>query len=87
MGEEMKTEFKNLKYVSCHVDKNEDGTFCVFNIFEDDNGRVVEQKYPRVSINSQPDIYNIISPFPIISHVEILASRDNEELFTIEIKE
>lgn len=81
-------EFKNLKCVSCHVDKNEDGTFCVINIFKDDNGKIVEQKYPRVNICTQPRIfYNLKNPFPVITQVEAIPNGDNNELFTIEIKD
>lgn len=84
----MQTEFKNLRQVSCHVDENADGTFCVVNIFKDDNGRIVKQKYPRVRIRTQSNIfYNAKNPFPDVTYAEALCFGDNDELFTIEIKD
>lgn len=84
----MQTEFKNLRQVSCYADENDDGTFCVVNIFKDDNGMVVKQKYSRVRIRTQSDIfYNAKNPFPNVTYVEALSCGDNNELFTIEIKD
>lgn len=83
----MKTEFENLRQVSCHVDENADGTFCVVNIFKDDKGVIVKQKYPRVRVRTQSGIfYNAKNPLPDVTYAEALSCGENDELFTIEIK-